>query len=676
MKLVLHRVEHYIQVLSMGVYRYAVQNPYKTLAGIIFVTLFQVSTGLNLLKWDNLSLGFAYSNYLSQCVHNGFFPYWNPYTHLGIPIYGDLVSRFHYPLPWVFFYTTGYSIWCVHLELVTTYLFTAWGAYSLFYSYVDNKWLSILFGCSIAFCGAMVGHAQHLTIILGYCFFVWGVYFIICLFRDKSPLFYAIALGILLSMDLCGGYIGITIISFYIYLVLAIYLMVRHHKFHYLPYLVLSVFIFLFLSLGFFYSLYIVYDDFARKDGLSAAGCSSDPFGWMSFFSMLNPGIILSHSPSFQNDLSMRNGYLGLFALPLLYYYIRSRKAIGHSYFLVFGIIFLCIAMGDIFPFRRWLYYTVPLMNLFRFSALFRFWAEGCFLWVSLLALHHIYRSHQYEAFRKILKYYFFFYVIATLVFFSILHSEDNLIQTIELYTAIGSVQLTLLGFAIYYLSKAQSPTSKIVVISLVFLLDGIITTHFLEPILVFDYKSTVYSFHSKYKKHLREFDYIPRKTLAEYSNVHYDVLGNWMLNDNLILKEPSLTGYYPFKLKSFYTIEKIKNVAQHPIVYSPTAHSTIMLVHVHPTSIKSTVVANQTDTIVLLQNNFKGWKAKLDGKSIALLLNSLFPKTIVPEGNHTLEYYYEMPMVKTLLYFQHIALAILLVGLIYLKWKEEPRIS
>ena len=85
------------------------KHPYVSILVILLIALFQIILFTKALKFDNASQIFIFSNYISQCIQEGIFPYWNPYIHLGSPLYGDLVSRYHYPPIWLFSYTTGYS---------------------------------------------------------------------------------------------------------------------------------------------------------------------------------------------------------------------------------------------------------------------------------------------------------------------------------------------------------------------------------------------------------------------------------------------------------------------------------------------------------------------------------------------------------------------------------------
>ena len=151
------------------------KHPYVSILVILLIALFQIILFTKALKFDNASQIFIFSNYISQCIQEGIFPYWNPYIHLGSPLYGDLVSRYHYPPIWLFSYTTGYSFFSLHIEFFLVYLGTSIGAYKFFSLFHKDVFLNITFSIVLGLSGFMLGHAQHLWIITSFCFFIWNL---------------------------------------------------------------------------------------------------------------------------------------------------------------------------------------------------------------------------------------------------------------------------------------------------------------------------------------------------------------------------------------------------------------------------------------------------------------------------------------------------------------------
>src|SRR5207244_2393211 len=59
------------------------------------------------------------------------------------------------------------------------------------------------------------------------------------------------------------------------------------------------------------------------------------------------------------------------------------------------GIFFLFLAFGDALSLRKWLYYTVPLFDRFRFPSLFRLFALLPLIICSGLGWNRILKEHQ-----------------------------------------------------------------------------------------------------------------------------------------------------------------------------------------------------------------------------------------------------------------------------------------
>ena len=180
---------------------YVRRNPIIIIIIAIVLALFQVVFFTKALKFDNASQIFIFSNYISQCIQNDIFPYWNPYLHLGSPFYGDLVSRFHYPVIWLFSYTTGYSFFSLHIEFFFVVLGVAIGSYKLFRLFNLDEFTGMSFSIVLALSGFMLGHAQHLWIITSFCFFIWNVYFLIQILKfTRNINFITLVIGLAFSL--------------------------------------------------------------------------------------------------------------------------------------------------------------------------------------------------------------------------------------------------------------------------------------------------------------------------------------------------------------------------------------------------------------------------------------------------------------------------------------------
>ncbi len=107
-----------------------------------------------------------------------------------------------------------------------------------------------------------------------------------------------------------------------------------------------------------------------------------------------------------------------------------------------------------------------------------------------------------------------------------------------------------------------------------------------------------------------------------------------------------------------------------------PTNGAKIDFIERKDERIKIKVVATGTNLLFLSEIYFPMWKATIDGKASEILkTNYAFRSLIVPEGEHTIELKLETPgfnLGKNLSIIANILLALLLVGGIFLYWKEN----
>ena len=650
---------------------YVRRNPIIIIIIAIVLALFQVVFFTKALKFDNASQIFIFSNYISQCIQNDIFPYWNPYLHLGSPFYGDLVSRFHYPVIWLFSYTTGYSFFSLHIEFFFVVLGVAIGSYKLFRLFNLDEFTGMSFSIVLALSGFMLGHAQHLWIITSFCFFIWNVYFLIQILKFTRNIYF-IPLGIGLALSLLGGYSPMCFIQFYIYIFLGIYLLYKYRNFKSILFLFLSILIFVVLCSGYFYSLYLTFPYITRTDGVSLAMANSHPFSPLSFLTLLFPGVIISDSGLFHTDLSMRNAYLGVFLVPLLYYLFRYHYSRKWLYVGLISIIFFGFSLGHYTPLRTLLYHYVPFMNYFNYSSIFRFLPLTLLTFVCAYSLHQIFWNNHWDILRKVLVYFLPFYLVGFIVvliqlgfYTPSLHRfvEFNLIQLIFPFLA--------LMMAIFGWNKLKSHNSKKYLICFCILLDMIGTAQVLSPLLVYYRKKSVFDFHRHYKNFNRDFNFIPDKEIINYSHYTNPHMDSFLVNGNLLIKTPTIEGYNNYKLRKFYEVVQIPNITKHKFIYTADSSSKVVLAKFSPNQMKASILSKNEDTCILLQNYLLGWSAKVNGNKVPLIKDKYFPKVLLSAGQNEVEFNYEMPWIKFLHKFQMTSLAILVGLFIIFRYKN-----
>src|SRR5437870_1094643 len=54
--------------------------------------------------------------FLSECLRHGIFPWWNPYSGLGIPFHVEPEIGAFYPIAWIIGFVFGYDFYTINCE--------------------------------------------------------------------------------------------------------------------------------------------------------------------------------------------------------------------------------------------------------------------------------------------------------------------------------------------------------------------------------------------------------------------------------------------------------------------------------------------------------------------------------------------------------------------------------
>jgi hypothetical protein len=95
-------------------------------------------------------------------------------------------------------------------------------------------------------------------------------------------------------------------------------------------------------------------------------------FTLKSFISFILPFGSIRNMDFYGTDLSMSNAYFGLLTLLFFFTGLMIKRPGMVNLFLFWGLFCLTASVGSILPVREFLYHYIPLMNLFRFPAIFR----------------------------------------------------------------------------------------------------------------------------------------------------------------------------------------------------------------------------------------------------------------------------------------------------------------
>ncbi|HYV90709.1 MAG TPA: YfhO family protein [Chitinophagales bacterium] len=340
--------------------------------------------------------------FLGECLRHGIFPWWNPYSGLGIPFHVDPQSGAFYPIAWIIGFFFGYDFYTINWEYLLHIMIAGWGMYRLMLSVTKSAYISLCTAIAYQLCGVFIGNAQHLSWIISAAWLPWVIFYWKKIFVSKNSVEEygtvrdAIATALCLMMMTTGGYPAFIIELIYVVVICSIVFAVKKFRNHETP--SLKKFFLLNLLLTGCYAVitapYIVSFIKALPYFTRAAPLKMDPafasaFTPQSIVSFLFPAATLSHTTFFRSDVSMINGYIGLLPLIILITLMITRQQRTVWILFFSSCLMLMISFGGSFFIWNVLFRYVPLIDHIRFAASFRLFAIIGFLIVAGMVMNN-----------------------------------------------------------------------------------------------------------------------------------------------------------------------------------------------------------------------------------------------------------------------------------------------
>ena len=136
-------------------------NYFLLLLAVLLIAFLPISSCLFSLKNDAFTGYFPPKFFMSESIHAGYLPLWNPYINFGIPQYGDMSSGYWNPITWLIAGTIGYSAYSFTFEALLYILLGGIGMYLLTGIWKVDKRLSFIAASAYMCSGYNIGHLQH-----------------------------------------------------------------------------------------------------------------------------------------------------------------------------------------------------------------------------------------------------------------------------------------------------------------------------------------------------------------------------------------------------------------------------------------------------------------------------------------------------------------------------------
>lgn len=414
-----------------------------------------------------------------------------------------------------------------------------------------------------------------------------------------------------------------------------------------------------------------------------------------SMISLILPFATVKEPEFFGTDLSMANAYFGLIPLVFLIASLFIRRIAVINLILAWGLFCLVAAMGEATPLREFLYHNIPGMDMFRFPALFRIYAILSFILVAGTGFESWLNGQ--EKIKKWLKVSAIGLglIIGGFVVYASIGDGSKMREFLKSEAWIfsdksdmsqhiffqGAIQVILTGLFLFILFKKNLFKHALITVLMVVCFDMILTSRLNGPYTVYYH---LYKTKETYV-HAKQFPdgfILPGKERI-YANTDGGRLTFQILwrNLNIFQKQVSWQGYNPLHLKGFEELadnhpKLFEAILQNPLVYlsgkiSPldsmvihgqqgdfdpfrvylaaedyrklksaglgfSQRDSISIAAFSPVEIKIKSFSESGTLVNLLQNNYHGWKAMMDGQSAGIISgNNGFITVPVPSGQH-----------------------------------------
>jgi hypothetical protein len=696
--------------------------PYLIIISVAILGHWQVFFLTNTLKWDVLDCFLPSRYFVSECVQNNIFPFWNPYQMFGFPVHADLVSTWS-PEVWIVSYLFGYTNYTLQYIFILYTITAGIGMYRLICFLGNQAKISLVIGIAYMLCGFMIGNAQNMAAICGAALIPWALKGFIQM-SNTPNLIHALLATVPMFLMISCGYPSLSIILCYMLFAIFVFyvlsrLRAKDYKNIYKLFLYSGLwsFLLILLSIGLFIALYQIREFSGRYYEVNLQWAQQHPFSPQSMISWLLPFVAVKNIAFFNTDLSMTNMYMGLFTLIFLAFYFRFifLKQINLVFlFACMGIFFLLVSFGNYLPFHALTYHVFPLAKLFRYPAFYRLFAAVSFFIVTANALSHLDKNHT-QAFDFVKKSIMFLSIPLLLVFVYasfhtdylhsvFLNSKWSFYQRLEkstIYEHIiiqAVIQVVLLLLLIWTIRKHNFKYAYLILFTA---LDMFLSVQLNTYYTVVSKRkpSEVYAELSVLPK---GFPIPPSDPIKNYPDraigkaplwhntntltktISWDAFGGFFLNGYKKLEDDSILFNNVIENPPLYLTDQICSVDELALKKKTGIHRKDVFLdkkEIPEVKIQASVgdscyissfspnqITIQASTkfpqlLTLLQSNYTGWKAFIDDNEIKILTsNFLFMSVLIPSGTHEVKFIYDNTMIIYALFFSYSLFLIILL--------------
>lgn len=421
-----------------------------------------------------------------------------------------------------------------------------------------------------------------------------------------------------------------------------------------------------------------------------------------TFLSFIIPFSTLKYSEFFGNiDSSLINHYFGIIPLIFLVISLFRKHSVLEYIILGFGVIIFSMSF-DFLPVRKFIHQHIPLMNLFLSAAYIRIYGLLAFILISAKYFSHFEKNISKERNKLIITGFMMFLVLVALIIFSMskltFHDFQEFFQinyVIELFKELSFYQNILIQalfhtfivgvfiVTIIFYRKIKYPIS---IITLLIATELFFATQLNMHATVIDMQHKPRDMHDNLSLSPKGFP-IPVNDKILFNDQQHAFFEPFWRNTYIFTKQVSFNAFSSFELKTYsklddkYNYLRSATLNNHLAYFSDTIlplaifndtkiapeHSKYLflsqqdynllaetkvktdssdLINIKEFSPNTVVLETKTKNdqfLTLLQTNYKGWKAYIDGKETPIYTSNFNYRTILlPKGEHVVKFEYK----------------------------------
>ena len=664
-------------------------KPFIFLLIILFIAYLPLSTFIFGMKNDAFSDNFPPLFFLSEAIHAGKSPLWNPYMNFGYPAYADMGCPFYNPIVWVFAFF-GYSAYTLTLQ-VLLYLYIAGitmfylGRYLNFSFYIAVA-VAAMYMCS----GFFVGALQHISYVASASFLpLLLLYFlrVINLPNFRNSFLLAVAAYFVCT----GGHPAIpTATCFYLLFIFIVYglytrLFFSTQFFIVAKYLSLSVCMVALFLAPMIYSYANIFAEYKRYATQMYGTSIYASFALPNLISLIFPFSTASHAAIFTHDMSFRNLYFSIPGFVAVFYGISVKNKLSIS-LLIAALIMLFLSLG--YPYRIYVYDRLPLLQFVRTNGHFRVFSILSFCCIAGFGLikiqQHVPRLLQ--SFKKIhlLLLAAFFAVLVGILFFEredlyrfyvAFQSAGTFSEKMKTFFAslsmpvalVINIAVALIVCSLVVFQKRFSAKHIFFIIAVDLIINiicylpvtgvGSVTLKQIQAV----YNTSPQGIPIPSFIPLNKIDTLPAKVTGLTGDLTYY---NKQIGTTKLTDYPSYfsSTYNYFNSADTTIVNKEPYLFFKNEIGSSVHKNKVSVLNFSPNSILLRIDAQQNDTIVYLQNFYKYWHAEINDKAVPVsVAYHAFMALPVTKGISNITFYYEDNMVWYLMVISGLSFTVLL---------------